>query len=55
MTEEDYTVETISGANVKKLALDKDFGKLDFEDSLDNIAKLQKYKNNVKGVVFFKV
>lgn len=41
MTEEDFTIETISKAEVKKLALNKDFGKLDFKDSLEHIEKLQ--------------
>ena len=37
----DFTIETMAEADVKKLALNKDFGRLDFNESLEHIEKLQ--------------
>ena len=41
MSETDFTPASIPSVDVKKLALNKDFGKLDFKNALEHIEKLQ--------------
>jgi len=52
MTQEDFTIESISSSDLKKLALNKDLGRLDFSNILNQLDKLQKIFNEFDELGF---